>query len=329
MPENRCDVVLDHTERRGAGPGDARIFAAGDLLFDDHDSVVHVHAAKFCGCGERAGPPAQRIVALYSPVRVTDVDVVSRQRHEGLNVGGIEGVVPGQHGSDLRCGHGLKVTVCGGYSGVRSSHFCHTPASPNSSMPVSATESRRTIASSSSVAPPRSATAPFPCRCDQVTPRSSRRTVHSPASRSPGSVACRCKVSSSSSGNGVPPLPAWTAMRSRNSLIPSAATFGSSVNSPPTVIATSARCTATSCSRRRTHQPAGRGPRKVHTGVSTPVCSTASTSSRAPPYSQEIASSGSGGGLPPSTLRGSRKWSSRSRTICAAQRSPRPTWRNS
>ena len=111
-------------------------------------------------------------------------------------------------------------------------------------------------------------------------------------------------------------------------MIASAAMSGSSAKSVPSAIAASARCTATSCSRRRIHQFAGRGPRKVHTGVSSPDISTASTNRCARPLSQEMASAGSGGGLPPSTLRGSRGWSSRSCTICAAQRSPRPTCRN-
>ncbi len=71
---------------------------------------------------------------------------------------------------------------------------------------------------------------------------------------------------------------------------PSAATFGSSVNSPPTVIATPARCTATRTPPNSTTARRAR-PRKVHTGVSTPVCSTASTSGFAPPpYSQETSS---------------------------------------
>ena len=58
----------------------------------------------------------------------------------------------------------------------------------------------------------------------------------------------------------------------------------------PIAMAASARCTAASCNRRRIHQFAGRGPRKVQTGVSTPDCSTASISRCAPPCSQEIAS---------------------------------------
>ena len=51
---------------------------------------------------------------------------------------------------------------------MRSSQFCQTASSPNSSMPVSASGTRRRIASSSSVAPPRSATVPLPCSCDQA-----------------------------------------------------------------------------------------------------------------------------------------------------------------
>src|ERR1700756_5027775 len=100
-------------------------------------------------------------------MRVPNFDVVARQGHQGLHVGRVEGVVPRQYRGDLRSTHGQKVTVSGGvepsYKGVRSSQFCHTPSSPKNSIPVSATETRRVMASSSSEAPPRIATVPLPC----------------------------------------------------------------------------------------------------------------------------------------------------------------------
>ena len=67
----------------------------------------------------------------------------------------------------------------------------------------------------------------------------------------------------------------------------------------------------------------------VQTGVSAPTASTESRISAAPSLSQSIAASGSSGGLPSRTSRGSSGSSRRSATICADHRFPRPTWRNS
>lgn len=92
---------------------------------------------------------------------------------------------------------------------------------------------------------------------------------------------------------------------------------------------------AATAMHRRFVQPAPNPPvrraltQKGPDRVWTPDSSTASSKRCAPPCSQEIAPARSGGGLPPSTLRTSGGSSSRSRTICAAHRSPRPTWRNS
>ena len=94
-------------------------------------------------------------------------------------------------------------------------------------------------------------------------------------------------------------------------------------------IAASARCTVASCSRRRIHHCAGRGPMNVHTSVSTPNGVDESMMSWAPALSHSMAASGSSGGLPSRTSRGSSGSLRRSATICAAHRFPRPTWRNS
>ena len=64
------------------------------------------------------------------------------------------------------------------------------------SISVSVSETLRVIASSSSVAPPRSATVPLPCSWDQVIAPCPRATVHSPAFPRPGrwhaDATCRC-----------------------------------------------------------------------------------------------------------------------------------------
>ena len=72
----------------------------------------------------------------------------------------------------------------------------------------------------------------------------------------------------------------------------------------------------------------GAGPGTSTRASSEPTWSTAMMICCAPPLSQSMAASGSSGGLPSRTSRGSRGSLRRSAMICAAQRFPRPTWRN-
>ena len=162
--------------------------------------------------------------------------------------------------------------------------------------------------------------------------RSSPRLQEMPSGRplinqtgsSSTSVASNAIVAPSFSASAAPAarLPAST---SRHSPMPSAARPAASTYPAPAATAASARCTVASCSRRRIHQAAGRGPRKVETMVSAPAAATASITVRGLASSHARAPSRSSGGRPSRTRRGSRSAPARSVTIWAAQRSPRPT----
>ena len=84
-----------------------------------------------------------------------------------------------------------------------------------------------------------------------------------------------------------------------------------------------------SCTRRRIHQPAGRGPRNVHTRASLPTWSTASMMSCAPPLQPGDGRVGIVRRLSVAHVAGVKGSSRRSATICAAHRWPRPTCRKS
>src|SRR5882757_2437884 len=194
-------------------------------------------------------------------------------------------------------------------------------------MPASADVRRRVMVSSRSTALPRTAVSPLTWSCDQFTPSSSLVIVHSPVGPRPSSVACRCSDEPRGSGDACGS--AWRVHRSIHSVTPSAASSGDRSKSAPRASAASARCTVASCRRRRIHHPAGREPRNVHTLASGPTWSTADSSSCTPPSSHSIAASGSSGGLPSVTVRGSSSSWRRSATIWALHRLPRPTCLNS
>ncbi len=73
---------------------------------------------------ESLRPPAQRVVALGRAVGVADLDVVAGQRQQGVDVTGVEGVVPRQHGGHLRSRHVASLSRA--QNGVRSSQPSQT-----------------------------------------------------------------------------------------------------------------------------------------------------------------------------------------------------------
>jgi hypothetical protein len=106
---------------------------------------------------------------------------------------------------------------------------------------------------------------------------------------------------------------------------PSAANPGARSTSRPAANWASARCTATSCARRRAHQRAGRGPVNVQTG-SSPAAATASATRSALSVSHASCWAGSSGIRPFGISRVETGADARVATICAAHRWPRATW---
>ena len=266
MPEHRGDVVAHDAERRRA------VLPAVDCSATTTPSCTYIRP------GTAAVVPANAPsrATPHAPARavgVADLDVVAGQRNQRVEVLLVERVMPGEDGRDLRSGHGREGTP------LRTA--CAPASRPRPRCrrtPRHRPRRRCACARSPATDPSRAHAAPHrPCRgrATSDTPSSSLTIVHSPVGPSPSSVACRCSVvpavhrrrlALGLDGHQFDPLadrrrrPARAAGR----------------NPAPSASAASARCTTTSCTRRRIHQPAGRGPMKVHTRASAPTRSTAS-----------------------------------------------------